>query len=57
VAHFIDGILDGSVQDPLVVPVMSSGALHDKPLVCEPAKAHVWWLRGIAAIAIKLAMP
>lgn len=56
-AHSIGGMLDGSVEEPLVVPVMSSGRLDDNPLVCKPARGRLWWLRGIGATALRIAMP
>lgn len=56
-AHSIGGMLDGRVQEPLVVPVRSSGRLDDQPLVCKPARGRLWWLRGIAATAVRLAIP
>jgi hypothetical protein len=51
------GILDGSVEDPLVVPVTSALRLDATRLICKPARSRVWWLRGIAATAIRIAMP
>ena len=56
-AHSIGGMLDGGVQDPLVVAVTSSGRVDDKPLVCKPGRGRLWWLRGIAATAVGIAMP
>jgi len=56
-AHAIGGMLDSSVEDPLVVPVTSSGRWDDQPLVCQPARARLWWLRRIAAVAIGIALP
>jgi hypothetical protein len=56
-AHSIGGMLDGSVEDPLVVPVTSSGPLEDEPLVCKPARGRLWWVREAAATAVRIAMP
>lgn len=56
-AHSIAGLLDGSVQEPLVLPVRSPGRLDAEPLVCEPASGRLRWLRGIAATAVRIAIP
>lgn len=56
-AHSIGGVLEGSVQDPLVVPLASSTPIDAKPLVCKPDRGRLWWLRGIAATAVSIAMP
>jgi len=56
-AHSIGGMLDGSVEDPLVASVTSSSRSDDKPLVCKPERGRLWWLRGIASTAVSIAMP
>lgn len=57
VARSIIGMLDGSVGEPLVVPVTSADRSDDQPLVCQPSRGRLWWLRGIAATAVRIAMP
>jgi len=56
-AHSIGRVLEGSVQDPLVVAVTSSAPADATPLVCKPDRGRLWWLRGIAATAVGIAMP
>jgi hypothetical protein len=56
-AHSLGAMLDGGVENPLVVPVASHRLLGDEPLVCTPDKGHLWWLRRIAATAVRIALP
>jgi hypothetical protein len=55
-AHRIGPMLDGHENDPLAVPVTSSGRLEPEPLICVPPKARLWWLRRGATVAGKIAL-
>jgi hypothetical protein len=53
--HRIFPILDGHGNEPLVLPITSTGA-PDEPLICVPPKARLWWLRRGATIVGKIAL-
>lgn len=54
-AHRIFPVLDGHGNEPLVLPITSTGAL-DEPLICVPPKARLWWLRRGASIVGQIAL-
>ena len=56
-AHSIEGVLDGAVDDPLLVPVARSGELEEDSLICKPDRGRLWWLRVAASTALRIAMP
>jgi hypothetical protein len=54
--HAIGRMLDGEIDDPLVVPIVSEGRVAAEPLVCNAPTARLRWLRRGAATAINVAL-
>ena len=54
-AHRLGPMLDGPVDDPLALSVMSAG-VEAEPLICVPPKARLWWLRSAATIVGRVAL-
>jgi hypothetical protein len=49
-------LIDGQRYDPLTIPVASAAPAAPQPLVCEPVKPRLWWLRRGASTAASLAL-
>jgi hypothetical protein len=51
----VQGLLDYDQPDRLVLPVVS-GSTDGAPLVCDPPKPRLWWLRRAGTIATEMVL-
>jgi hypothetical protein len=55
-ARPLTALIAGETHAPLAVPITSAGQRQDEPLVCVARKPRLWWLRGLASAAVRVAL-
>ena len=55
-AYRLGPMLDTDQDDPLAVPVTLAGPEDAEPIICEPPKPRLWWLRRGASVASQIAL-
>ena len=55
-AYAIGSVLNGEIDDPVVVPIMTGNRLAEEPIVCNAPASRLRWLRRGAAAAVNVAL-
>ncbi len=55
-ARGVGAVLADGRSDPLAAPVTSAAPPGDEPIICEPPKPRLWWLRRGAAVVSNVAL-